>query len=70
MGSPIRVPGGVQGRKSRRGFPSCCGIVGGLKREASLRRRADDAVATSREGHRLPRSGPAVQHLRWGLALG
>ena len=24
------------------------------------------AVATRREGHRSPRSGPAVQHRRWG----
>src|SRR5512132_2956201 len=27
-------------------------------------RRSSAAVATSREGHRSPRAGPAVQHLR------
>jgi pimeloyl-ACP methyl ester carboxylesterase len=29
-------------------------------------RRFSDAVATSREGHRTPRSGQAGQHRRWG----
>jgi hypothetical protein len=29
-------------------------------------RRSSAAVATSREGHRLPRSGRAGQHRRWG----
>jgi hypothetical protein len=29
-------------------------------------RLASAAVATSREGHRSPRSGPEVRHLRWG----
>jgi hypothetical protein len=31
-------------------------------------RRSSSAVATSREGHHPPRSGRAVQHLRWGPA--
>jgi hypothetical protein len=42
-----------------------------LSREAQVGReiaikRFSAAVATSREGHRKPRSGPAVQHRRWG----
>jgi Pentapeptide repeats (8 copies) len=36
----------------------------GLRR---MFRRSSSAVATSREGHRPPRSGPAVLHRRWGL---
>ena len=31
-------------------------------------RRSFAAVATSREGHRSPRSDPAVLHRRWGQA--
>jgi hypothetical protein len=37
--------------------------VCGLRRKL---RRFSDAVATSREDHHPPRSGPAVQHRRWG----
>ena len=34
-----------------------------------IRLSSDSAVATSREGHRLPRSDPAAQHPRWGRGL-
>ena len=40
--------------------------VCGLRRKF---RRSSAAVATSREGPRKPRSGPEVQHRRWGRKL-
>ena len=40
--------------------PTTCGL-----RRQKLR-RSSDAVATSREGPRLPGLGPAVRHPRWG----
>jgi hypothetical protein len=40
--------------------------VCGLRRKL---RRSSAAVATSREGYRKPRSGPAILHRRWGRAL-
>src|SRR5262245_22560516 len=44
-------------------------FVGGHKRPVRCSRKlrwSSAAVATSREGHRSPRSGPTVRHRRWG----
>jgi hypothetical protein len=47
-------------------FAECERVARDCQEEGEMLRRSSAAVATSRGGHRSPRSSPAGQHRRWG----